>query len=153
MGREENMERPAPDCKGRRDLINRCKRQGGTWPPLVADYPVGTEPHAMKGTGREHKYNLCWNGHPQKRAFCCGAFSRSGGDCAVDGPQYGRGDRQAGPADPQRGAGHRLRKRYWYLVNRGKIPCKATVAIARELVGFIWALFREYEIRSRSVTV
>jgi transposase len=51
------------------------------------------------------------------------------------------------------GAGHRLRKRYWYLVNRGKIPCKATVAIARELVGFLWALFREYEIRSRSVTV
>jgi hypothetical protein len=48
---EENMERPAPDCKGRRDLINRCVRQGGMWPPLVADYPVGTEPHTMKGAG------------------------------------------------------------------------------------------------------
>lgn len=45
-------------------------------------------------------------------------------------------------------AGHRLRKRYWYLVTHGKNPCKATVAIARELVGFIWALFREYEIRN-----
>jgi hypothetical protein len=49
--------------------------------------------------------------------------------------------------------GHRLRKRYWYLVNRGKIPCKATVAIARELAGFLWAIFREYEIRNRSVTI
>jgi transposase len=29
-------------------------------------------------------------------------------------------------------AGQRLRKRYWYLINRGKMPCKATVAVARE---------------------
>jgi transposase len=50
-------------------------------------------------------------------------------------------------------AGQRLRKRYWYLVNRGKMTCKATVAIARELVGFIWAVFREYEIRGRQGTV
>ncbi|MBE0537024.1 MAG: IS110 family transposase [Phycisphaerae bacterium] len=46
-------------------------------------------------------------------------------------------------------AGQRLRKRYWHLVNRGKMPCKATTAIARELAGFIWALFREYDIRKR----
>jgi transposase len=45
-------------------------------------------------------------------------------------------------------AGQRLRKRYWYLVNKGKMPCKATVAIARELVGFIWSVFREYEVRN-----
>lgn len=46
-------------------------------------------------------------------------------------------------------AGQRLRKRYWHLINRGKMPCKATVAIARELAGFIWSVFREYEARSR----
>jgi transposase len=45
-------------------------------------------------------------------------------------------------------AGQRLRKRYWYLVNKGKMPCKATVAIARELTGFIWSVFREYEVRN-----
>ena len=44
--------------------------------------------------------------------------------------------------------GQRLRKRYWYLVNHGKSPCVAAVAIARELAGFIWSLFREYEARS-----
>jgi len=46
-------------------------------------------------------------------------------------------------------AGQRLRKRYWYLVNHGKPPCIATVAIARELVGFIWSLFNEYQIRNQ----
>ena len=44
-------------------------------------------------------------------------------------------------------AGRRLRKRFWYLVNNGKPPCIATVAVARELAGFIWSLFREYELR------
>lgn len=46
-------------------------------------------------------------------------------------------------------AGLRLRKRYWYLVNRGKIPCKATVAVARELAGFIWSVFKEYQARNQ----
>ena len=45
-------------------------------------------------------------------------------------------------------AGHRLRKRYWYLVNHGKSPCIAAVAIARELAGFIWSVFKEYEARN-----
>lgn len=45
-------------------------------------------------------------------------------------------------------AGHRLRKRYWYLINRGKMPCKATTAVARELAGFIWSVFREYQARN-----
>ena len=45
-------------------------------------------------------------------------------------------------------ARHRLGKRYWYLVNNGKMPCKATVAIARELSGFIWSVFKEYQVRS-----
>ncbi len=46
-------------------------------------------------------------------------------------------------------AGQRLRKRYWHLVNSGKVPCKATVAIARELAGFIWSVFNEYQIRNQ----
>lgn len=50
-------------------------------------------------------------------------------------------------------AGQRLTRRYRYLTNRGKISCKVTVAVARELVGFLWALFREYELRGRGVTL
>jgi len=46
-------------------------------------------------------------------------------------------------------AGHRLRKRYWYLIKRGKMPCKVTTAVARELAGFIWSVFREYELRNK----
>jgi len=37
---------------------------------------------------------------------------------------------------------HRLHKRYWALLLRGKAKQKALVAIARELVGFIWALMQ-----------
>ena len=46
-------------------------------------------------------------------------------------------------------AGQRLRKRYGHLVNNGKMPCKATVAVARELAGFIWSLFNEYQTRNQ----
>ena len=44
-------------------------------------------------------------------------------------------------------AGIRLRKRYRRLVNQGKMPCKAVVAVARELAGFIWSALVEYEAR------
>ena len=46
-------------------------------------------------------------------------------------------------------AGQRLRKRYRHLINNGKMPCKATVAVARELAGFIWSVFNEYQIRNQ----
>ena len=39
-------------------------------------------------------------------------------------------------------ADQRLHRRYWRLVNRGKLPQTAIVAVARELVGFIWAIAR-----------
>ena len=37
-------------------------------------------------------------------------------------------------------AQQRLYARYWRLTSRGKIPGKAITAVARELVGFIWAI-------------
>ena len=40
-------------------------------------------------------------------------------------------------------ADQRLHRRYWRLVHRGKLPQTAVVAVARELVGFIWAIARE----------
>jgi transposase len=39
-----------------------------------------------------------------------------------------------------RKADKRLNKRYWHLVNRGKNTRTAVVAVARELLGFIWAI-------------
>jgi transposase len=36
-------------------------------------------------------------------------------------------------------AQHRLFRRYWTLMGRGKPSPKAVVAVARELVGFVWA--------------
>jgi len=46
-------------------------------------------------------------------------------------------------------AGLRLRKRYYRLVYRGKLPCKAVTAVARELAGFIWSALIEYEARKK----
>jgi transposase len=37
----------------------------------------------------------------------------------------------------------RLCSRYWYLINKGKLPVKSCTAVARELIGFIWAIARE----------
>lgn len=42
---------------------------------------------------------------------------------------------------------HRLYQRYWRLLERGKVPNEAVVAVARELAGFLWAALREYELR------
>lgn len=44
-------------------------------------------------------------------------------------------------------AGRRLTRRHRHLIEAGKMPVKANIAIARELAGFIWALMREYEAR------
>jgi len=42
----------------------------------------------------------------------------------------------------------RLHKRYWALVMRGKIANKAIAAIAREFVGFIWAVMQPVPVAS-----
>ena len=42
----------------------------------------------------------------------------------------------------------RLHHRYRWLVGQGKPTQKTTVAVARELAGFIWALFHEVELRA-----
>lgn len=45
-------------------------------------------------------------------------------------------------------ARQRLGKRYQRLIARGKQSQKVVVAIARELAGFLWALFRQYQQRT-----
>lgn len=44
-------------------------------------------------------------------------------------------------------AGRRLTKRHRYLLNNGKMPCKANIAVARELSGFIWFMVTQYQAR------
>jgi transposase len=52
--------------------------------------------------------------------------------------------RQQGVSEEIKGiswkAQQRLHSRYWRLTSKGKIPGKAITAVARELVGFIWAV-------------
>lgn len=42
-------------------------------------------------------------------------------------------------------AQHRLHGRYWRLVSRGKVKQQAVTAVARELLGFMWAIAVECE--------
>ena len=44
---------------------------------------------------------------------------------------------------------HRLHRRYWALLLRGMPNGKATTAVARELVSFIWEAMLEARRRSR----
>jgi len=44
-------------------------------------------------------------------------------------------------------AGRRLSKRHRHLINNGKMPCKANIAVARELAGFIWFVVTQYHAR------
>jgi len=43
-----------------------------------------------------------------------------------------------------RRAQDRLHRKFWRLTSRGKLAQVATVAVARELAGFIWAIAREF---------
>jgi transposase len=45
-------------------------------------------------------------------------------------------------------AQQRLHRRYWRIVERGRNPNIATVAVARELVGYLWDVMRRLEIAS-----
>lgn len=42
---------------------------------------------------------------------------------------------------------NRLHKRGWHLLNRGVIKPKVTIALAREMSGFVWALLREVPVK------
>jgi transposase len=43
-----------------------------------------------------------------------------------------------------RKAQHRLHRKFWRLVSRGKLNQVAVVAVARELAGFVWALAQQF---------
>jgi transposase len=60
--------------------------------------------------------------------------------------RHGQPDWAVNIADQAMG---RLSRRYRRLLARGKMSCKVVVAVARELVGFIWAMLREFEIRKK----
>ncbi len=48
-------------------------------------------------------------------------------------------------------AQHRLHNRQWRLCNRGKNSQKTTTAVARELLGFVWAIAIEAEKEAQSI--
>ena len=49
-------------------------------------------------------------------------------------------------------AGYRLSKRFYRLIQKGKMPCQAVIAVARELAGFIWAILHVDAHRQAAAT-
>jgi transposase len=47
----------------------------------------------------------------------------------------------------------RLCRRYWHLIQKGKLQVQVCTAVARELVGFIWAIAREVMMYKNFCTV
>ena len=47
-------------------------------------------------------------------------------------------------------AGRRVSKRHRHLTNNGKMPCKANIAVARELAGFIWFMITQCHTRKNT---
>ncbi len=50
-------------------------------------------------------------------------------------------------------AGQRLSQRHRDLIYSGKMPCKANIAVARELAGFIWFMITQYQARKTTTNV
>jgi hypothetical protein len=44
-------------------------------------------------------------------------------------------------------AGYRLCQRFYRLINKGKLPCQAVIAVSRDLAGFLWAMLLTYAAR------
>lgn len=49
-------------------------------------------------------------------------------------------------------AGYRLSRRFYRLIRKGKMPCQAVIAVARELAGFLWAMLHRYAVHQRAAT-
>ena len=93
--------------------------------------------------------------HHQGRQHPCAARARRGrlalSPPTHAGPRAARAERRASPRGRTQAwrAQQRLHRRYRHLVGHGKRPPVAVTAIARELVGFIWAAMTQRPAAAR----
>ena len=81
--------------------------------------------HQLRALQNTHRANRLWPiGH---RRFA--PHRPIQGEC---GAAFGAGHRLGGPK--------RLCARYWHLYHAGQVKCVVTTAVAREPVGFLWAI-------------
>jgi len=112
-------------------------------PRALAAY-LGLVPslHASGDSARRGKITKTGNGHIRRALVqACWQYRHR--------PRVGRGLRARREGQPERvltiadEAQRRLTSRYRRLIDRGKTPNKVIIAIARELVGFLWAALRD----------
>jgi len=100
--------------------------------------------HSSSDTVRKGRITKCGNSHVR---WILVEAAQHYARAPKVGPELSR--RQEGQArrikEISWSAQNRLYRRYRALTGRGKKPQKATIAIARELAGFLWALYREWK--------
>ena len=111
---------------------------------------LGLTPSESSSGDKQKKGGICKTGNKRVRRLLneCSWHYRhpSGVSKALKARRAGQPQWAIDIADS---AGRRLRQRYRKLINNGKMPCKANIAVARELAGFIWAIVNEYELRKK----
>ena len=109
---------------------------------------LGLTPSEASSGQRQHKGSICKTGNKRARRLLNeAAWHYRHAHVVSRALQKRRQGQPQWAIDIADRAGVRLRKRYYHLVNNGKMPCKANIAVARELIGFIWGMLREYENR------
>ena len=117
-----------------------------TAPKLMAYVGMVPREHSTGGPGRENRGGITKMGNAHlRRVLVEAAWS------ARNQPRVSKGlsARQAATTERVRQiaekAQTRLHSKYWRLIAKGKAAPEAVVAVARELLGFIWAIAREVE--------
>jgi transposase len=109
---------------------------------------VGMVPSEFSSGERERRGGITktGNGHVRRLSIQCALtyMHRPSVGAALRARRKDQPDWVIAMADR---AQQRLNKRYWHLVRRGKAHNKAIVAIARELLGFLWAVMRQARSR------
>lgn len=104
---------------------------------------LGLTPSEHSSGGREQRGSITKAGNQHVRRLLVEAAKHARKPANQSAELARRRDGQrADVVAIARKAQDRLNRRYWRLVNGGKHPNKATVAVARELAGFIWAILR-----------
>jgi transposase len=104
---------------------------------------LGLVPSESSSGPRELRGRITKAGNGHARRVLVEASKHYRHACAVSpGLRERRKGQPAGVVAHAEKAHSRLSRRYRRLINRGKMHNVATVAVARELVGFIWAIMR-----------
>jgi transposase len=124
-------------------------RRYGTAPQLMA--AIGLVPSEYSTGEKTHRFGITKTGNNQVRhlaieaAWHCQRTANEGKKL-----QQRRRGQPAAIVDIARRCDARLHRRFHRLTSRGKPSNLAVVAVARELIGFIWAIGQQFDFQTKA---